>query len=153
MRTGDLLEVQIVTAPEGVGAAGMEERAPPVSLLGHDVGVGGGRLGGGAEVADVNLVLAAGVADVFAEGVLADQAGGEEREGRAGLGEINQDVVRRAAGALGLAANVGELFGLRIDINHLDLVNDPVAPGEEAAAVICASILHGGRVAVCANSE
>jgi hypothetical protein len=84
---------------------------------------------------DINLVLAAGSEDVFAEGVLADQTGGEEREWGAGPREVRQDVVGRAPGALGLAANVGELFRLRIHIDHLDLVDDPVAAGEQAGAV------------------
>ena len=82
---------------------------------------------------------------MFAQGVLADEAGGEEREGGAGPGEVNQNIVGRAAGALGLAANVGELLRLRIDINHLDLVDDPVAAGEQAGAGGCAFLFHAVR--------
>ena len=113
-----------------------------MALLGHDVGVGGRGFGGGAEVADINLILAASVEDVFAEGILSDEAGGEEREGDTGASEVNQDVVRRAAGPFGLAADVGELFGLGIDINYFDLVNDPVAPREEAATLDSSCVFH-----------
>ncbi len=101
----------------------------------------------------VNLVLAAGGEDVLAQGILADEAGREQREGRAGPSEINQNVVGRAARALGLAPNVGELLRLRIDINHLDQVNDPVASGEQAAAVFRTLILHDGKAVVCGTSE
>ena len=110
-------------------------------------------MGGGAEVLDVDLVLAAGGEDVLAEGILADEAGREERERSARPGEVNQDVVGRAAGALGLAANVGELLRLRIDVDHLDLVDDPIAAGEQTAAAVCTLILHDGKALLCATSE
>lgn len=138
----DLAKIQIVAAPQGIGASGMKERSPPMPLLGHHVGVRSGRFGGDAQVLDVHLVLAARSEDMFAKGVLAYQAGGEERERGAGPGEVHQDVIGRASGALGLATNVGELFRLRIHIDHLDLVDDPVAAGEQAGAGYCAFLFH-----------
>jgi hypothetical protein len=84
---------------------------------------------------------------VIAQRILADEAGGEERERDAGPGEVNQHVVRGAAGPFGLATDVGELFRLGIDVNHLDLVNDPVAPGEEAATLTSSCVFHGGKAA------
>jgi len=43
---------------------------------------------------------------------------------------------------LRLAANVGELLRLRIDINHFDLVNDPGAAGKKAATGRGRSAFH-----------
>ncbi len=102
---------------------------------------------------DVNLVLAAGGEDALTEGVLADQARREERERSAGPGEINQNVIGRAAGAFRLAANIRELLRLRINVNHLDLVNDPIAAGQQSTAVVCKLILHHGEALLCATSE
>ena len=104
-------------------------------------------------MANVNLVLAAIVEDVLAQRVLADQARAEEREGGAGSGEVNQDVVRGAAGALGLAANVAQLLRLRVNVNEFDLVNDPVAAGQEAGVAVCGFVFHGGKAAVSTTSE
>lgn len=126
-------KIEIFTVPKRVRAAGVEESAAAMALFGHDIGVGGGCFGSGAEMPHVNLVLAAIIEDLVAKGVLADEARAEERERDAGFGEVNQDIVRSAAGSLGLAANVSELFGLRIDVDQFDLVDDPIPASEEPA--------------------
>ena len=82
------------------------------------------------------------VENKLAEGVLAHQTRGEKGKRHTEFGEVNQNVVRRAAGALRLAANVGELLQLRIDINHFDLVNNPVAAGKKAATGRGRSAFH-----------
>jgi hypothetical protein len=100
---------------------------------------------------DIDLVAATGIQNLFAQGVLTDEAGGEKRKGSARPGEVDQNVIGRAAGALGLATNVRELFWLRVDINHLDQVDDPVAAGEQAGAGGCAFLLHhNGKTVVWA---
>ena len=104
-------------------------------------------------MAHVDLILAASIEDMLAEGVLADETGGEEREWGAGSGEVDQDVVSSPAGPFGLAADVGELLGLGIDIDHFDQVNDPVASGEEATTFDRSCIFHGGKAAECGRSE
>ena len=43
-------EIKVLPAPEGIGAAIMEKGAVATVLLGHDIGVGGGGLGGDGEV-------------------------------------------------------------------------------------------------------
>ena len=65
--------------------------------------------------------------------ILADQAGGQEGKGSLQAGQVDEEVVGRSAGALGLGANVGQLLPLRIDIDHFDLVNDPVARRQQPA--------------------
>ena len=37
---------------------------------------------------------------------------------------------------MGLAADIGQLFGLGIDIDHFDLVDDPIAPCEQAFRLV-----------------
>jgi len=131
----------------------MKERAPPVAQLGHNIGVGGRCFGRGAEVAGINFVLAAGGEDVLAQRILSHQPSGEERKRDARTGEVNQHVVRGAAVPSDWLRMFGELFRLGIDINHLDLINDPVAPGEEAATLNCSCVFHGAKAAACGNSE
>lgn len=126
-------EIEIIAVPKGICAASVKKCSPAVALLGHDVGVGGGSFGGGAEVADVDFVVAAIVEDLFAEGIFADEARAKEWKWRAGFGEVDQNVVRSAAGALGLAADIAELLWLRIDIDQFDLVDDPVPTREKPA--------------------
>ena len=96
-------------------------------------------------MAGVNFVLAAIAENLFPQGVVADQAGAEERKDGAGSGQINQHVVGRAAGPLRLAADVAQLLRLRINVYEFDLVNDPVAPGQQSATVVCAFVLHGAQ--------
>src|SRR5438552_18449351 len=90
-------EIQIVPAPECVGATGVEESAPSVRLLGHDIGVGGGRLWGHAQVANSNVMLAAVVEDLLALRVSANQPCPIEWEGRARFRKVHKHIVRRAA--------------------------------------------------------
>ncbi len=127
-------EVDIGAVPEGVGAAVMEERASSAALLGHDIGVGGVGFRGGGEVFGIDVVGAAVLDDVFAEGVLSDEAGGEEGERGADLGEVEEDVVGGTACAGLLSADVGELFRGGVDVDEFDLVDDPVAAAEDAGA-------------------
>lgn len=70
----------------------------------------------------------------FAEHVLAHETSAGERQTDVQLGEVEQHIVGRAAGALMLAANVGQRFTGGKGVNDLDLVNDPVAAGEDASA-------------------
>ena len=68
-----------------------------------------------------------------AQVVLPHHARRHQRKRRLEPRQINQDIIRRAAGALGLGADIGQLIALGIDINHFDLVNDPIARGQQAA--------------------
>ena len=130
----DFVEVQIVAFPERVGAAGMEEGAPAIGLLGHHVGEGRGHLGGGAEMFCVNLVALAIVQDELAQAVPADEARADQREAGAELGQVDEHIVGRAARALRLAEDVRQLLALRIDVDEFDLVNDPITAREDSAA-------------------
>ena len=85
-----------------------------------------------------------------AQGVLADQTRAEQGEWRPGLGQRDQNIVRRPAGPLGLAANVAQLFRLGININDFDLIDDPVSAGEQTAAGVCAFSFHAVSRSVCA---
>src|SRR5712692_7500216 len=81
----------------------------------------------------------------FPQGVLAYQSRRQERQAGAELGEVDQDVVRSAAGSGRLAPDVGELFGLRKNVDEFNLVDDPISPGEHAAARSWVSIFHVGK--------
>jgi len=138
-------EIEIGPAPMGVGAASMEEGPAAMTLFGHDIGVGGRRLGSGGKVPDVDPMAAAIVEYLSSQGILTNQAGAKEREGSAGLGKIVQNIVGCAAGALGLAADVAQLLGLRVNIDDLDLIDDPVATGQEAVTRVLGFVFHGVR--------
>ena len=47
-------------------------------------------------MAGIDLMLPAIIKDLLAQSVLADQPGGQKRKRSAGLGEVNQNVVRSA---------------------------------------------------------
>jgi len=112
----------------------MEKGTAAIAFFGHDIGVGGVGSGAFCEEAGVDFMFAAIVEDQFAERVFADQASGGERKIGAQSGEVNENIIWRAARALRLAADVGQLLALGEDIDELDLVNDPIAAGENAAA-------------------
>src|SRR6266404_275174 len=122
----DFAEVQLRPVPPRVGAPMMEKRPAPAFDLGHDIRVGGRCFAGGAQKSRVDPVFLAILQDALPQRVATDQTGGEKRRSAPQPGEINQDVVRRATAALRLAANVRQLFGLRVNINQLDLVDDSV---------------------------
>src|ERR1041385_2430741 len=94
------VKIQIVTAPERICAAGVEESAAAMALLGHDIGIGCRGFGGSAQVTNVNIVVPAILQDLLSQGVFADEAGAIEREGSAGFSEVYQHIVRSPAGAL-----------------------------------------------------
>ena len=95
-------------------------------------------------MAESNFVLATIARIDSPRAVLPDEAGGEEGETAPALGQIDEHIVRRTAGALGLAANIGELFGLGIDVDQLDLVDNPIAAGQQASMALYAFGFHGG---------
>jgi hypothetical protein len=128
---GGGVEVEVGGVEAGVGAAAVEEGAAAAVLDGHHVGVGGGGLVGDAELGGVDAVGGAILEDGPAVGVATDEAAGGEGERGAELGEIEQHVVGGAAGAGGFLEDGGEgvLFGPAVD--DLDMVDDPVAGGED----------------------
>jgi len=63
----------------------VEKSAATSGLLRHDVRVGGGRIAHGTQAFGVDPVFAAVGQNRPAQGILAHQAGGEEREGAPSL--------------------------------------------------------------------
>jgi hypothetical protein len=100
---------------------------------------------GAADEVSVNLVLVTVGEYPLSQRILADESGAAQRERRAGFGEIHQHIVGPAAGTLKLAANVAELFRLRVNVNDFDLINDPVPPGQQAPAHVGSFGFHGER--------
>lgn len=127
-------EVEVGAIPDGVGAAEVEEGAATIGGLGHDVGVGRGGFGGGFEEAGLNFALAAIGDDAFTAGVLAYQSGAGEGEGGSQASEIDEDIVRGAAGAQGLGFDGGEFFDTGVGIDDFDFIDDPVSSGKDAGA-------------------
>src|ERR1043166_570407 len=138
-------KVQIVTTPMSIRAASVKERAPTVSLFRHHIGVRRWGLARRTEMFGINVVLAAVAENLLAKRIFSDEAGSHQRERCAGIGEIYQNVVRRTAGALGLATDISELLRLRIDVNNFYLVNDPVPTGEQTAAAVSIRAFHGAK--------
>lgn len=136
-------KVDVFTVPEGVCAAVMEERAAAPFGLRHDVGIGGIGGGGWFEVAGIYFVFFAVLEDFLAEGIFTDEACAGEGEGCAEFGEVDEDVIGAAAGALFLGEDIGQCFGVGIDVDLLDLVDDPVASGEEPFTGDGRGFLHG----------
>ena len=86
--------------------------------------------------------------NLFTHRVLAHHAGAQEGKRRSGAGEVDQDVIGRPAGASGLAADVGQLLWLRVNINQFYLVNDPVASSQETTMTLYVFGFHAGQAAV-----
>src|SRR5437660_1640223 len=76
----DLREIQILPAPEGIGAARVKKSAAAMALLGHDIGVGSRGLGRHPQMPGIDLVPLAVVEDLLAQRVAADQTRAGERE-------------------------------------------------------------------------
>jgi len=49
---------------------------------------------------------------------------------------------------LRLAADVPELLRLRVNIDQFDLIDDPVASGQNATPGVSSFVFHGGKGAV-----
>ena len=113
----DSVEIQVASVPQGIGSAVVEKSAAAAVHFRHDIRIGSRRAAGGAQKSRIDPVFPAILQDALAQSVLADPAGAVKGKRRAQSGQIHQDVVRRAAGPLRLAADIGKLFALRIDID------------------------------------
>jgi len=102
---------------------------------------------------NIDFMPAAIINDLAAQSIVADEAGAEEGEGDAGFGEVDQDVIGGATGALRLRADIAKLFRLRIDIDEFDLVDDPIPAGQKAAMAVRTYVFHGGETTVRALRE
>src|SRR6266436_6140929 len=120
------LEVKVVSAPKRIGAAGMKECPATVTLFGHHIRIRSRRLGCPRDLPGVNVVRSTGFEDMLAERIFADQSRAKKRKGSARFCKVDQHIVRSAAGALGLAADIAKLLGLGIDIDQLHLVDNPI---------------------------
>src|ERR1044071_98563 len=123
------VKIQIIAAPEGICATGVKESAPPVALLRHHVCIRGRSSGGRAQMTNINIVIAAISENLFSERVFPHETCAIKREGSSRFSEVHQHIVRSAASALRLCADVAQLFRLGIDIYQFDLIDNPVAPG------------------------
>ena len=119
-------EVQPLRVPKRIRPATMEKCAPSRFHFRHHIGVRSGRAIGDLNLLSVNLMALEIGEDVFAQRILAHQPRATERNLRAQLGEIHNQIVGRPARALALAQNVGQRFPLRKHIHHLHLIHDPV---------------------------
>src|SRR6267142_2372120 len=93
-------EVKILPFPKRIRAARMEKCPVVMILFSHDVGVRSRRLGSRGDLVGVDIVRTAGLENLLSEGILADKVRAKKRKRRARLGQINQNVVRSAAGTL-----------------------------------------------------
>lgn len=138
-----LRKSQILPAPKRVGAAGVEKSAATLVLFGHYVSEGCGGFLRRGEVPDVDAVPSAILQDALTQGITANQASPKQRERSPGLGQGNQDIIGRSAGALGLAANVGQLLRFWIDVDQLYQIDDPIAAGQQASGRGRIFVFHG----------
>ena len=92
--------------------------------------------------AGVDVMAAAVLQNNTAQIIIAHQAGRAEGEGSLQAGQINGHIVRRTAGPLGLTANVRQLIALRINVNDLDLIDDPIASGQQPGTSCRSAFFH-----------
>jgi hypothetical protein len=90
---------------------------------------------------------------LFTERIFAHKSRAKKGKGHAGFGEVDQNIVRSAAGSLRLTADVAKLLRLGIDIDQFDLIDDPIAACEQAATAIRTHSFHLDSTAVGAFSE
>src|SRR6266446_5131725 len=112
----------------------MEKGAASRACHGHDVSVGGsGRPGllDGAPVYGVRITV---LQNFLAVGVATDQPDARQREATFQFGEVFENVIGTAPVAVRLRANSGQRVLSRPGVHDLDVVNDPVAGGENATA-------------------
>ena len=147
------LEIKVISVPKRIRAACVKKCPSAMTLFGHDIGIRGRRFGSPRDVLGVNFVRAAGLEDLPAERIFADEARAKKGERGARFGQINQDIVGSASGPLGLGANVAELLGFGIHINQLDLIDNPIAAREQAAASLCGQFFHIGSTEMGSISE
>ena len=112
----------------------MKEGAAPAFLFRHDVGVGSESILVDRNELGVNAITSAILEDVLAECILAHEAGSLQGKLGSHLGQVEQHVVGRTTTALGLAMNIGQVLVLGVNVDHLDLVDDPIAAGKHAAS-------------------
>ncbi len=131
---GDTGEIEMGGAEQGVRGARMEKRAATGVADGHDIGVAGRGVPCGLQTRGVDAAGGAVGADGAPVGVVADEPQTGEGKGGAEFGEVLEDVVGASTVAGFMSEDVGEtiLSGPRVD--GFDVVDDPVAGGEESGA-------------------
>src|SRR2546427_11512162 len=149
----DLRKLKIGPIPGRISAAIMKKRPAALRHFGHYVGVGGRGVGRGFEVLGVDLQFPAVGENLFAQRIFANQSGSKKGKGSAELGQIDKEIVRRATSALALAANIRQLLGLGIYSDKLDLVDDPVSPGEQPLAGRNIHLFHGTKLLASGRFE
>ena len=100
------LEVKFVSAPKCISASGMKKCPATVALFGHDISIRSGRFGGRGDVSGVDIVRSTRLENLFPERIFADKSRAKKWKRRPRFGQINQNIVRSAASALRLAADV-----------------------------------------------
>ena len=79
--------------------------------------------------------------------VRSHQAGPREGKRRLPLREMDEEVVRGPGGGEELARDVRPLSARRIGVNHLGVLDGPVARRENAATGRRLAVFHGGLLA------
>ena len=128
-------KIQFFAIPLGIRATIVEERATTTRHFRHHIGVRCRGLGSHGEKLRVDTELLAVVEDLRAEGVFAHQTGTLQREFGSQHGKIYQHVIRRTTRAFVLAVDIGELFPLGKNVDKFDLVDDPIAAGQNALPI------------------
>src|SRR6185295_5596261 len=107
-------KIQIISAPKGIGAASVKKSAPIMTLFSHDISIGSRSFGRHRQMANIDMMSAAVLNDLFAQGITPDQPGAMQWERDSRFRQILEHIVRRATCALRLIAYIPKLFGLRI---------------------------------------
>ena len=133
---GTFAKINIVTNPSRVCPAIMKERSPATVTLGHDVGVRGTCARRNGNEFRVDPVVPAILQNILPQGVLADQPSALERKRGFHFRQVQQHVVGGSSGPLRLIVDIRQLFVLRVNVDDLDLINDPITAGQHAGSVI-----------------
>ena len=127
-------KIKVRGGEQGVGAALVEKRAARSVAHRHHIGVAGGGFTGGAQLRGRDAVGGAVGENGSTIGVVADEAHRFKGKRGAEAREILEQIVGGAAVAVGLGEDGGEgvLGWPRVD--EFDVVDDPVAAGEDSVA-------------------
>ena len=119
---------------EGIGSTLMEKSAASGGLDSHYISVRGGCCVVSKNAGAINAVRIALGVNPVPIGIRADQADACERKGGAQAGEVEEHIEWAAAIAGCFRQDVRERVLLRIGVDEFQLVDDPVAAGEDSFA-------------------
>ena len=130
-------KIEMSFPEQGVRAPLVEKGAAAGALHRHGVGIGSGCFRCLVKLPGVDACRLAVAQDPVAIRILADQAGGCQREGGFHGRQILQHIIGTTAVGRGFAQDIAQHVLQRVGVDGLDVIDDEVATGEDAIASHC----------------